>query len=72
MKKNVKLIDLDCANCAAKIEEAVKKMEGVQSCSVNFMAQKMVLEAADDKFNEVFAQVKKLILKLEPDVTVEI
>ena len=41
MKKSVKLIDLDCANCAAKIEDAVKKIDGVTSASVSFMAQKM-------------------------------
>lgn len=40
MKKSVKLIDLDCANCAAKIEDAVKKIDGVTNASVSFMAQK--------------------------------
>ena len=49
MKKSVKLIDLDCANCAAKIEDAVKKIDGVTNASVSFMAQKMTLEAPDDK-----------------------
>ena len=53
MKKSVKLIDLDCANCAAKIEDAVKKIDGVTNASVSFMAQKMTLEAPDDKFAQV-------------------
>ena len=48
MKKSVKLIDLDCANCAAKIEDAVKKIDGVTNASVSFMAQKMTLEAPDE------------------------
>ena len=66
MKKSVKLIDLDCANCAAKIEDAVKKI-----ASVSFMAQKMTLEAPDDKFAQVLDEAVKLINKIEPDVTVK-
>jgi copper chaperone CopZ len=65
MKKIIKLQDLDCANCASKIENAVSKMEGVISVKVNFMGQKMTLEAPDDKFDEVLAQVKKTANKIE-------
>ena len=71
MKKTVKLIDLDCANCAAKIENAVKKIDGVDSVSVSFMAQKMVLEADDAKMDSIVAEATKIINKLEPDVTVK-
>ena len=71
MKKSVKLIDLDCANCAAKIEDAVKKIDGVTNASVSFMAQKMTLEASDDKFAQVLDETVKLINKIEPDVTVK-
>lgn len=71
MKKSVKLIDLDCANCAAKIEDAVKKIDGVTNASVSFMAQKMTLEAPDDKFAQVLNEAVKLINKIEPDVTVK-
>lgn len=70
MKKSIKLIDLDCANCAAKIEAAVKKIDGVTSANVSFMSQKMVLEADDQRFDDVAAQAVKLIKKIEPDVTV--
>ena len=70
MKKNIKLIDLDCANCAAKIEEAVKKINGVTNASVNFMGQKMTLEAEDSCFHAVAAEAVRLIKKIEPDVTV--
>ena len=69
MKKSVKLIDLDCANCAAKIEDAVKKIDGVTNASVSFMAQKMT--APDDKFAQVLDEAVKLINKIEPDVTVK-
>ncbi|WP_303691518.1 heavy-metal-associated domain-containing protein [Megamonas hypermegale] len=71
MKKTIKLIDLDCANCAAKIENAVKKIEGVTNASVSFMAQKMTLEAPDDKFAQVLEEAKTLIHKLEPDITIK-
>lgn len=71
MKKSVKLIDLDCANCAAKIEDAVKKIDGVTNASVSFMAQKMTLETPDDKFAQVLDEAVKLINKIEPDVTVK-
>ena len=62
---------MDCANCAAKIENAVKKIEGVTNASVSFMAQKMTLEAPDDKFAQVLEEAKTLIHKLEPDITIK-
>lgn len=71
MKKTIKLIDLDCANCAAKIENAVKKIDGITNASVSFMAQKMTLEAPDDKFSQVLDEAKTLIHKLEPDITIK-
>lgn len=69
MKKTFILEDLDCANCAAKIENAVKELEDVSSVSVSFMTQKMVLEAPDEKFAEVVAAAEKLIKKVDSDVT---
>ncbi len=68
MKKSFILEDLDCANCAAKIENAVKLLENVTAVNVSFMAQKMDLEAADEHFDAVVAEVEKIIKKLEPDV----
>ena len=50
MKKKFKLDEVDCANCAAKMEEAIKKIDGVQDASVNFLTQKMTLEADDERF----------------------
>lgn len=72
MKKTIKLIDLDCGHCAAKIENAVKKIDGVTNVSVSFIKQKMDLEAPDDKFDAIFAEAKSLIKKIEPDVTVKL
>lgn len=69
MKKTFILEDLDCANCAAKIENAIKELEDVSSVSVSFMTQKMVLEAPDEKFAEVVEAAEKLIKKVDSDVT---
>lgn len=69
MKKTFVLEDLDCANCAAQIENAVKELEHVISASVSFMTQKLVLEAPDEKFEEVVAAVEKVIKKVDADVT---
>lgn len=59
MKKTIKLLDLDCGHCAAKIETAVKKIDGVTNVSVNFMNQKMILEAPDDKFDAIVTPKRK-------------
>ena len=72
MKKTIKLLDLDCGHCAAKIETAVKKIDGVTNVSVNVMNQKMILEAPDDKFDAILTEAKALIKKIEPDVTVKV
>ena len=70
MKKVFKLEDLDCANCAAKMQDAIAKLDGVKSVSVNFMAQKLTLEADDDRFDEILKKAIKTIAKVEPDCTV--
>ena len=71
MKKTFKLMDLDCAHCAPKMEGAVKKIQGVTNVEVHFLSQKMVLEAADDRFQEIAEEAVRLIKKIEPDVTVQ-
>ena len=68
MKKTFVLEDLDCAHCAAKMEDAVRKIDGVDSVSVNFLAQKMVLEATDDRFDEVLKEAVAVCKKIEPEV----
>ena len=70
MKKSIKLSGLDCANCAAKMEQAVRGIDGVNAVSVNFMTQKMTLAAADSRFAAVLEAAKKLIGKIDPDVEV--
>lgn len=70
MKKTFQMEDLDCANCAAKMEDAIKKIDGVTSATVNFMTQKLTLEAEDSRFDEIAKKAAKVCRKVEPDCTV--
>lgn len=70
MKKTYMLEDLDCANCAAKMERKIAKLDGVTSVEISFMAQKMTIEAPDDVFESVVDDAVKLISKVEPDCKV--
>lgn len=70
MKKVFELEDLDCANCARKMQEAISKIDGVRFVSVNFLSQKMTLEADDDKFDAVLKEAVKAVKKVEPDTSI--
>ena len=65
-------IEVDCANCAAKIETAVKALPGVKNASVSFMAQKLLLEADDAQFQSVLQQAVRAAKKIEPDFEIEL
>ncbi len=67
MKKVYKLEDLDCANCAAKMERAIAKIDGVESVNVNFLSQRMTLEADEARLEEIMEQVVRVCKKVEPD-----
>lgn len=67
MKKVFKLQDLDCANCAAKMERAVAKIDGFTFANVSFMSQKLTIEADDAKFDDIMKEVVKTCKKVEPD-----
>lgn len=64
--KKVYKIEIDCAACAAKVEEAIKNVEGVNEVSVNFMTQKMVIDI-DGDFEETMKKVEKVGKKIESD-----
>ena len=70
MKKVFKLVDLDCANCAAKMERAINQIDGVQKATVSFMAQKLTLVADDARFDEIVKEAVKCVKKVEPDCEV--
>ena len=67
MKKTYKMIGLDCANCAAKMEEAIKKIDGVNGATVSFMTQKLTLDADDARFDEILQEVISTAKRIEPD-----
>ena len=67
MRKSYKLDEIDCANCALKLEDAIKKVDGVDDAKVNFMTQKLTLVAPDNRFYDVLDDVVALVAKMEPD-----
>ena len=67
MKKVFNLEDLDCANCAARMERSIAKIDGVDSVSISFLSQRMTLEADESRFEEILDQVVKACKKVEPD-----
>ncbi len=70
MRKKYALTDLCCANCALKIEEGIKKLPGVNDVSVSFITSKMILDADDERFDEIFEEAVKIVKKVEPDCEV--
>lgn len=72
MKKIFKLTDLDCANCAAKMEDAINKIDGVNTASVNFMTQKLTLDADEGSFDKILEQIIKACKKIEPDCVINV
>ena len=67
MKKRFKLVDLVCANCAAKMEDAIKKVDGVKDATVSFVMQKMTVEADDARFDDIMEEIVKVCKRVEPD-----
>ena len=72
MKKKFNLNNLDCANCAAKMEAAALKIPGVNSVSFSFLSNKMTLDAIDEKFDDILKEIIKICKKIEPDCEIEI
>lgn len=70
MKKRFNMTDLDCANCAAKMETAIKKIPGVNDATVSFLAQKLVLDADDARFDEILLQAVAACKKVDACVEV--
>ena len=71
MKKIFLLDEIDCANCAAKLEESIKKVDKCQNASVNFLTQKMTIEAEEADMAAVVKEVIKICKKMEPDMDVK-
>lgn len=67
MKKKFKLNNLDCANCAAKMESRIQQIDGVSEAAVSFLSQRLTIEGEDERFDEIMKDVAKTIRKIEPD-----
>ena len=67
MKKTYNLEDLDCAVCAEKMTNAIRKIDGVEEADVSFLMQKLTISASDDRFDDIMKQVIKACKKIEPD-----
>lgn len=65
MKKVFKIEELDCANCAAKMEDAIRRIDGVNSATVSFMTQKLTLDVEDGRLDEVLKQAQKACSRIE-------
>lgn len=65
MKRKFKLEELDCANCAAKMEAAIRKIPGVTEANISFMAQKLTIEAEDARFEQILDEAQRCISKVE-------
>ena len=70
MRKSFKLDEIDCANCARKLQDELARLDGVDAVSVNFLTQKLTLSAADERFDDVLERVVALTARVEPDCEV--
>ena len=70
MKKVYRLENLDCAHCASKMEQAIAKLEGVESVSVSFLTQKLILKAAEEQIESIMDQAVQICKKIEPDCVI--
>lgn len=70
MKSKFKIKGIDCANCAAKLEIAIQKIEEIKSASLSFMSERLEIEYDCEK-EEIMKKLKKVIKKEEPDATIE-
>ena len=72
MKKRFSMVDLDCANCAAKMQTAIKKINGVHDATVSFLSQKLTIDADDARFDDIMKEVVKVCKKVEPDCVIKL
>lgn len=68
MKKKFILEGLGCANCAAKMERAINKLDGVKEATVNFMTQKLIIEGEDEKMPSIVQEAEKIVKSIEAHV----
>lgn len=67
MKKKFRLQDLDCAECGAKMENAISKIQGINEVTISFMTQRLIIDAEDERFDDIVAEAQRICAKIEPD-----
>lgn len=70
-KYRFKIYNLDCANCANELEEALQKISIVENVNVSFMAQKLIFECSEENKEQALEMIRKVIKKEEPEVKIE-
>ena len=71
MEKSFSLVGLDCANCAAQLENKIKKIKGIEGASISFITGKLIIKCNEEKLKEIIKNIRKTIKKEEPDVEIE-
>lgn len=71
MKLVIKIKGLDCANCALQLENSIKKIDGMENVTINFMTEKLIVESVLENKAEIIEKIKKVVKKEEPDVIIE-
>lgn len=72
MKKKFKMVNLDCANCAAKMEAGIKKIDGVNDAVMSFMTQKLTIDADDERFDDIMQEARKVCKKVDADCDIQL
>ena len=72
MQKSYRILNLDCAGCAQKLEDAINKIDGVESASISFIMQKLTITASEKNLANIMKQVKKTARRIEPDCEIEL
>ncbi|MDU9377023.1 hypothetical protein McpSp1_16670 [Methanocorpusculaceae archaeon Sp1] len=70
MKKTFKMENLECAHCAALMENGIRKIDGVSEASISFMTQKLIIDADETKFDTIMKEVRNICKKIEPDCVI--
>ena len=65
MRKVYKVENVDCAHCAAKMEDAANKIAGVEKATLNFLTKKLIIEAQEENFDSIIDEVQKAIKKID-------
>ena len=67
MKKVFKMQDLDCAHCAAKMEDGINKLDGVTKASISFMTQKLTIDLDETRMDEIMKEALKVVKSVDPE-----